>query len=95
MTQRDLTANLLAAWREAERAAAVARDVAERATEAATAADAAAKAARLAAKEAGVSLGAADIAVGKAKDAYHHREAEASAENAELERSRTSVLEPR
>ena len=91
----DLTANLLAAWREAERAAEVARSLAAQATEAAAAAESAAAAARQAAKEAGLSLDAADIAVGKASAAYHQREADVAADQATSERPRESVLERR
>jgi hypothetical protein len=79
--RRDLTGNLLAAWREAERAAEAAKSLAEKANEAAEAATAAAEAARMAALDAGLSLEAADVAVGKAKDAYHRREANVAAED--------------
>lgn len=80
----DLTANLLAAWRESERAAEVARSLAGAANEAAEAASAAAQAARRAAEDAGLSLEAADVAVGKAKVAYHQREVEVEAEQRRL-----------
>jgi hypothetical protein len=81
--KNDLTGNLLAAWREAERSASAARSLAEQAREASAAADAAAEAARAAAEAAGVSLDAADIAVGKARNAYHQRADEVAADEDE------------
>jgi hypothetical protein len=91
----DLTGNLLAAWREAERAAAAARSLAEQAKEASAAADAAAEAAKVAAEAAGVSLDAADVAVGKARNAYHRRAEEVAGHEEEASgSSRAPVHEP-
>ena len=90
----DLTANLLTAWRHAERAAAVARTRADQATEAAEAAEAAAAAARTAAEGAGISLEAAETAVGKARNAYHQRESNVAADEADPPQGGRSVLEP-
>ena len=73
MTSRE-TARLLEAWREAERASHAARIAAEHAQEAAKAASKAADAARLAAADAGVTLEAADVVAGNARDAYHEHE---------------------
>ena len=76
MPDHPSPAQLLAAWRQAERAADAARQAAEMARSAANAAEVAAEAARLAAEQAGVPLDAADnvsdppatrIATGKAR----------------------------
>ena len=91
---RDLTASLLTAWREAERAAATARVLADHASEAAEAAQRAAEAARLAAQDAGISLEAADTALGKARDAFHEREADVAAGPRRAEEPVPAVLEP-
>ena len=91
---RDVTASLLAAWREAERASAIAHDLAEQALEAAKAAEAAAEAARRAASDAGISVEAAELAVGKARNAYHRREADVAATEGQP-RATESILEPR
>lgn len=77
--QNDLTGNLLKAWREAERAADTARTLAGLANRAAEAATAAAEAARQAAADAGINLDKAGVAAGKARDAFHQREADVAA----------------
>lgn len=73
------TPRLLEAWREAERAAAAARQAAEHAQEAAEAATMSAEAARVAAEDAGLTLEAADRVASGAKKAFHNHEAEMSA----------------
>ena len=88
MSDSTLTANLLEAWRNAERASEAARTAAAQAEEASTAAQtateqakraaeaaqAAADAARAVAEAAGVTLAAADKEVGRAKEAYLDRQ---------------------
>ena len=88
MSDSTLTANLLEAWRNAERASEAARAAAVQADEAAVAAQtatdqakraaeaaqAAAAAARAVAEAAGVTLAAADHEVGRAKEAYLDRQ---------------------
>ena len=91
--QNDLTGNLLAAWRAAERAAELARKLAAHATEAADAAAAAADAARQAAQDAGISLDRADVAVGKARDAFHEREADVAEHQVEEQKHRPPILD--
>ena len=92
MASRE-TGRLLEAWREAERASSAARIAAEHAQDAAEAASKAAKAARLAAEDASVTLDAADIATGHARDAYHEHEAEAHAQAGEESRPPSALGE--
>lgn len=68
------TAQLLEAWRKAQRASDAARHAAEVASGAALAAAEAAEAARRAAEAAGLTLDEADIATAAARDAYAERE---------------------
>lgn len=68
------TADLLEAWRKAQRASDAAHQTAELAKHAAEAAAAAAEAARKVAESAGLTLDETDLAASAAKDAYSERE---------------------
>jgi hypothetical protein len=72
------TAELLEAWRKAQRASDAARRASEIANEASIAAAEAAAAARRAAEAAGLTLDATDTATAAAKDAYSEREHQVS-----------------
>jgi len=72
------TAELLEAWRKAQRASDAAHQTAELAVVAAEAAAAAAEAARKVAENAGLTLDEADAATASAKDAYSDRQRQAA-----------------
>jgi hypothetical protein len=72
------TAELLEAWRKAQRASDAAHQTAELAKHAAEAAAEAAEAARTVAESAGLTLDQTDAATSAAKDAYSEREHQAA-----------------
>jgi hypothetical protein len=102
-----LTANLLDAWRNAERASEAARSAAaqadaaamaaqtaaEQAKRAAEAAQTAVAAARAVAEAAGVTLAAADVELGRAKEAYLQRQRR-QARVDQVDAAASSSLEP-
>lgn len=81
------TARLLAAWRQAERAASAAHSVLDHAKEAAEASAKAAEAARLAAEDAGFSVDEADAVAKGARNAYHERASEVGGREADADRT--------
>ena len=88
--KNHLTEKLLTAWREAERTANAAHALAEQARLTAEAASAAAEAAREAAEGAGVNVERADVARDKARVAFHQRQEELFAQEAETATPRVS-----
>jgi hypothetical protein len=91
LVTNQTTAELLEAWRKAQRASDTAHRTAELAQEAAEAAAAAADAARKVAENAGLTLDEADVATAAAKDAYSNRQRHAA--TGSVEQSHTEALE--
>ena len=86
------TAELLEAWRKAQRASDAAHQTAELAQVAAEAAAAAAEAARKVAENAGLTIDEADAAAASAKHAYSDRQAQAATGGAQ--QPLTEAIEP-
>jgi hypothetical protein len=91
LVTNQTTADLLEAWRKAQRASDAAHRTAELALEAAEAAAAAAEAARKVAENAGLTLDEADVATAAAKDAYSDRQRQATTGGAQ---SYPEAIEP-